>query len=102
MKQFTSQMKQGDLVIDEKCTLVHKYLQHFQQKLLARPSWGVTCKCGTTVCIALEHLCCLVVNEEYDDHMISEACQFVQHVCYSNVYRNVFHPNGVNDQSKDQ
>ena len=43
MKQFKSQIKKGELVIDEKCALVHKYLQHFQQKLLTRPLWGSSC-----------------------------------------------------------
>ena len=40
MKQFRLQIKKGDLMIDDKCALVHKYLQHFQQKLLTQPLWG--------------------------------------------------------------
>ena len=51
LKQFTSQIKQGDLIIDEKSAQVHKYLQYFQQKLLTRSSWGSTGERGTTVCI---------------------------------------------------
>lgn len=46
MKHFTSQVKQGNLMIDDKCALVHKCLQHLQQKLMAQPSWGSTSKCG--------------------------------------------------------
>ena len=34
--------------------------------------------------------------------MITEACQFIEHMCYSNIFRNVFYPNGVSDQSRDQ
>ena len=44
----------------------------------------------------------VIVNEDCDDRMILEACQCVQHVCYSNIYRNVFYPNGVSDQSRDR
>jgi len=48
MQQFKEQMKQGDLMIDDKCALMHKYLQFFQQKLLDQPSWG-SCKYGLII-----------------------------------------------------
>ena len=51
LKQFTSEIKQGGLIIDEKSAQVHKYLQYFQQKLLTRSSWGATGKYGATACI---------------------------------------------------
>ena len=49
LKQFTLQIKQEGLMIDDKSNLVHKYLQYFQQKLLTRSSWGSTGKHRTTV-----------------------------------------------------
>lgn len=40
LKQFSMQIIEGNLIADEKCAIVHKYLQYFQQKLLDQQSWG--------------------------------------------------------------
>ena len=40
IKKFTAKVKQGDMMVDDKCAVVHKYIKHYKQKLLDGPSWS--------------------------------------------------------------
>ena len=40
LKELKAQMKRADLVIDDKCVLLHKYLQLLYQSQRMKPLWG--------------------------------------------------------------
>ena len=44
IKQFTVEVKKGDMMVDDKCAVVHKYIKHYSQKLLEGATWSSFCK----------------------------------------------------------
>lgn len=44
IKQFTAKVKQGEMMADDKCTVVHKYVKYYNQKLLDGATWSSFCK----------------------------------------------------------
>jgi len=44
IKKFTAKVKQGEMMIDDKCSVVHKYIKHYKQKLLDGATWSSFCK----------------------------------------------------------